>query len=131
MPCKRCSVILTCMLCTVFMIFNACGLENTEAVQTSVINNYPIPQENRKGTDSSSLCPASTADGFYRASSNTKTVSFYDAQEGKYIILCAQPGCAHTDETCQAWIGNVKSFVEYHGSILAVRQYEDGSADFV
>ena len=79
-----------------------------------------LPAENRQGR--SGICPSSVLDGYYIVSTR---VSFHEAATGTSMALCAQPGCVHMDETCQAWIGEVKSYTEYHGMIYAIRGNEN------
>ena len=41
------------------------------------------------------------------------------------ILLCAQPGCNHIDDTCQAWLKNVAMLEEHNGKIYAVQLAEE------
>lgn len=123
---KRCTQLL-CVLLLLGLLLAACGPKGAAgptpapngsepSTPASGAAGNPLPLENRRGQGG--LCTSSAADGYYRVS---KRVSFYDAAAGTSVILCAQPGCSHTDETCQAWIGDVTSYTEYHGQIYAVR----------
>lgn len=83
---------------------------------------YPVPLENRNVDIVWGICPSSQGDGHYRIGN---VVMFCDAKVGGLVVLCAQPGCEHKDETCQAWIGDVEMFAEYHGDIYAIRGDHD------
>ena len=78
--------------------------------------------ENRYGVSAlfGGLCPASTVDGCYKVAGGR--VSFYDAAAGRSAILCAQPGCSHSDETCRAWLGTASIFTEYPPTRAAARR---------
>lgn len=125
----KCHTKLFCGLLLMALLLTACaphGVSNTTAPNSpeisapagEVIGN-PLPLENRQGR--SDVCPSSAADGYYRVSTR---ISFYDASVGTTVVLCAQPGCSHMNEACQAWIGEVKSYTEYHGLIYAIRGNE-------
>ena len=127
------------LICLILLILTACepadnssiGLPPVSDVQADGTN-YPLPAENRRGYDATfESCPSSSTNGYYRASTTSHTLWYYDADAGKGFFLCAQSGCSHNDETCQAWIGKADSFTEYHGDILAVRQLEDGTVEFI
>lgn len=74
---------------------------------------YPVPKENRKATAAKlGGVSSSVSDGYF---SGTNALKFYDAQSGKTVFLCSQPGCTHSDSTCGAWLGNAARIVEYRG----------------
>ena len=78
---------------------------------------YPVPKENRSPMSVMFGGVASTvSDGYFSAS---QALKFYDAKTGKTVFLCSQPGCTHTDSTCEAWIGQVNNLVEYEGVVYA------------
>lgn len=78
---------------------------------------YPIPKENRRPMSVMFGGVASTvSDGYFSAA---QALKFYDAKTGKTVFLCSQPGCTHTDSTCEAWIGQVNNLVEYEGVVYA------------
>lgn len=101
------------------------GSSGVPAVQ----DGYPIPVENRKGVGIGEICPSTAADGYYLCVNSV--IHYYDAESGTTFTLCAQPGCSHQDSTCQAWIGDVTSYTEYHGSIFAIVQEEGGTIRFL
>lgn len=39
------------------------------------------------------------------------TITFYDEKSGQCVPLCANPNCAHNDETCTAWVGENTPFL--------------------
>lgn len=46
----------------------------------------------------------------------TETVSVFNPETGfSPVLLCAQPGCSHRDETCEAWIGDRDQFMCFQG----------------
>lgn len=87
---------------------------------------YPVPQENRLGANVLLAGVASPqADGYYSAS---QALKFYDAQSGKTVFLCSQPGCTHSDSTCQAWLGQVDSLLAYGDKVFASVTDERGTS---
>ncbi len=130
------------LLCIVSIFLTACGGGNQSAealseltdrecsgtVSDGTVKTYPIPQENRRGTSVHGYSPSTTSDGYYAVASK---VRYYDAETGSSVILCAQPGCAHEDETCQAWVGPVLSYVEYRKELLATVENGEGSVQLI
>ena len=87
---------------------------------------YPVPQENRLGANVLLAGVASPrADGYYSAS---QALKFYDAQSGKTVFLCSQPGCTHSDGTCRAWLGQVDSLLAYGDKVFASVIDEQGTS---
>lgn len=135
MYCCKKRISLIYILCVCLILFTACGIkpdvsetsDGTEA-NSSAVDSRPIPQENRYIVSGSDICPSSTGDGYYIC---TNTVHYFDAESGQTITLCAQTGCAHQDSTCQAWIGNVQNYTEYHGSLYAVIAEKNDSIQFI
>lgn len=129
------------LFCIALMFLTACAGSDRSAGLSSVsaeadeltasgdaVRTYLIPQENQRGTSMGGYSPSTTSNGYYTVSDK---VRYYDAEAGVSVILCAQPGCTHTDETCQAWVGQAISYIEYHGQLLATVQNEEGSAQLV
>jgi hypothetical protein len=127
------------------MIFSACGKGSqgtdrqvekeqkdsnqvTEVASAGEVVSYPIPQENRASAALYGYCPSTTSDGYYTVST---IVHYYDREIDKSVILCAQTGCTHSDETCQAWVGEVITYVEYQGYILATIRYQESGAQLI
>lgn len=96
-----------------------------EAVQAV---SYPIPQENRRSATPYDYCPSTTANGYYTVYNK---ILFHDVETGTAVVWCAQPGCTHTDETCQAWLGQVISYTEYQGRFLATVQDGEGGVQLL
>lgn len=87
---------------------------------------YPVPLENRLGANVLLAGVASPrADGYYSAS---QALKFYDAQSGKTVFLCSQPGCTHSDGTCRAWLGQVDSLLAYGDKVFASVTDEQGTS---
>lgn len=134
MLCKRIAIYIICLI---LMVLTACNSANSlnngsqgGRLQADDIKSYSLPSENRRGYNPLfESCPASTTNGYYRANTVSKTLWYFDAETEKGFFLCSQVGCAHNDEACQAWIGDVTGFTEYCGNIIAIRKYEDGSID--
>ena len=134
MLCKRIAIYIICLN---LIVLTACNSGNSlnngsqsGSPQADDIKSYSLPSENRRGYNPLfESCPASTTNGYYRANTVSKTLWYFDAETEKGFFLCSQVGCAHNDEACQAWIGDVTGFTEYCGNIIAIRKYEDGSID--
>lgn len=72
--------------------------------------------------------PAACSNGYY---SGKQALRYMDLDSKQTIFLCSQPGCKHTDASCQAWIGtNVLYLCEYQGLIYAVSD-EGSSVEFL
>lgn len=85
--------------------------EGATNLEGTAPQSYPLPQENRKARSTSLWGVASTvSDGYFYG---REYLRYYDAQSGRTMILCSQPGCPHNDSTCQAWLGNASIMVEY------------------
>lgn len=65
--------------------------------------------------------------GYFIASENT--VRFVDESVGGRgctgTVICAQPGCRHTDATCQAWLEDVSVLEQYNGCLYAIQSDPD------
>lgn len=89
---------------------------------------YPIPAENITAGNVLHGAPSANGNGYYSTSSLLK---YTDIDAEDLFLLCAQSGCKHSDETCQAWIGKqVGSVFEYRGELYAVT-FEDEYAQFI
>ena len=51
-------------------------------------------------------------DGILYVTSTVSSINPPDQTEP--VLLCAQAGCTHSDETCKAYIGNADYFLSYH-----------------
>jgi len=75
-----------------------------------------IPKENIAFTytRSSYSCAADSGTGLYIP--GIHALSYYDFEVQMPMVLCAQAGCSHSDNTCEAWLGeNVSYFASYQG----------------
>ena len=62
----------------------------------------------------SSGCAADSGTGLYIP--GIHALSYYDFEAQLSMVLCAQAGCSHSDNTCEAWLGeNVRCFASYQG----------------
>ena len=125
------------MLIDYFGIFFGCvsGIEQASSqastetegatnLEGTAPQSYPLPQENRKARSTSLWGVASTvSDGYFYG---REYLRYYDAQSGRTMILCSQPGCPHNDSTCQAWLGNASIMVEYKGILYYVLSDDAG-----
>lgn len=99
---------------------------NTIPASSEIPQSYPVPMENRlSGREG---VASTTADGYYAGS---PAVRFYDRESRTSMFLCAQPGCTHTDSTCQAWMGQVVNFAECGGQIYAVVRDDGMGVHFI
>lgn len=100
------------------------GTEGAMNLEGTAPQSYPLPQENRKARSTSLWGVASTvSDGYFYG---REYLRYYDAQSGRTMILCSQPGCPHNDSTCQAWLGNASMMVEYKGILYYVLSDDAG-----
>ena len=109
-------------------IFLLCGCQNEkatleyEAALVATMEN--IPAENiQAGYAYGDPFPSATANGVYLP---TDKVSFLDFGNGKAVVLCAQSGCTHAENTCSAWLGMSSLFGEYNGYWYTASQTDSG-----
>lgn len=134
---SKCRTNLLCVLLLLALLLSACDPQSVSDPTQSENSGDPqvlapigepanFTMENRYGVSAvfGGLCPASTVDGCYKVAGGR--VSFYDTAAGRSAILCAQPGCSHSDETCRAWLGTASIFTEYNGQIYATRSVDKG-----
>ncbi len=114
------------MCCICIYLLAACG--SRPGSGHALLGRAVLPTENRRGVTGGEICPATTMDGYYVCNN---IVQYVDAHSGKTHPLCSQPGCSHADSVCEAWIGQVSSFTEYHNLIYAIVQEGDHGARFV
>ena len=88
---------------------------------------YIPPEENRSFAASGmDCCPTEDGTGFYCP--GTQILRYYDPAARDLITLCSQSGCAHGDESCEAWLGeSVSGFAAYEGSWYVLAE-ENNSA---
>lgn len=117
---------LTILLLLFFLL---CGCQSGKADPADetdpVATVESIPIENvMAGYAYSDPFPSATTDGVYLL---TDKVSFMDFSNGKSVVLCAQSGCAHEDNTCSAWLEGSSQFGEYNGNWYTAPRMDDGS----
>lgn len=104
-------------------LLGGCG----EAAEPAARQEGGPPEENRAMCAANmGWCSTENGLGFYVPGS--KTLSYYDPEYGQMFAMCSQSGCRHTDESCEAWIGeNVAYFAPYGGAWWSVSNEADGS----
>ena len=130
---RRCLMLL--MAVCVIIGFSACTKkEHSNKPETNQINpdekSFSLPIENiRAFFPSLHGVAATSSNGYY---SGIKALKYTDIASKQTITLCVQPGCDHSDSSCQAWLGeNVISMCEYQGFIYATVTEADGSLAFL
>ena len=87
---------------------------------------YAPPEENRlvQRENEMQMAPSSVRDGYYFGS---QVLMFYDDATGETQVLCQKPGCTHEESSCEAWLGETTSLMEYHGVLYFTRTEEAGA----
>lgn len=87
---------------------------------------YAPPEENRlvQRDSDMQMAPSSSLDGYYYGS---QVLMFYDGATGETQVLCQKPDCAHKESSCEAWLGETTSLMEYHGVLYFTRTEESGA----
>jgi len=112
---KRKIPILVC-LCVVFFILIGLGIGNCQSSNVHYGDEVLlIPKDNRTATNNGCLT-TSTKDGYLECAN---IVNYYDAKSGDKVTICGQTGCRHRDSTCQAWVGQTETYLEYSGLLYA------------
>ena len=70
------------------------------------------------------LAISSVRDGYYYGS---QVLMFYDSATGETQVLCQKPGCTHEESSCEAWLGETTSMIEYHGVLYFTRTEDTGA----
>ena len=70
-------------------------------------------------------CPSSTSNGYY---SGSMVLRYYDFGTKSRMTMCSQPGCTHSDNSCNAWLGKNCSYLEYQGNLYATVENEADSS---
>ncbi len=117
-----------------------CGCKSTEGKQRESpsdisihipdVKTYPTPSENVFiASTHYSRCPASVG-GYYFC--NTKHVRYQTVGSQTSTPLCLQPGCRHSDESCEAFMGGIiEQMAEYKGKLYAKIRTENESIEIV
>lgn len=87
---------------------------------------YAPPEENRlvQRDNDMQMAPSSSLDGYYFGS---QVLMFYDGATGETRVLCQNPGCAHEESGCTAWLGENTSMMEYQGVLYFTRTEDSGA----
>lgn len=87
---------------------------------------YAPPEENRlvQRDSDMQMATSSVRDGYYYGS---QVLMFYDGATGETQVLCQKPDCAHKESSCEAWLGETTSLMEYHGVLYFTRTEESGA----
>ena len=106
---------------------------NTSAeydITTSNVITYPIPEENVYIANTHNYrCPSSMG-GYYFC--NTKHLRYQTVGSQNSTPLCLQPGCKHSDESCEAFMGGIiEEMAEYKGKLYAKVRTENESIEIV
>lgn len=110
------------------IILCACGTVDTPAntgkPATDVVpalgevETFPLPDENVGTTSILSPHAANhSGPGFYYAG---QAISYAASITDRPVILCSQSGCTHSDNSCDAYIGDARQFAEYQGQWYAL-----------
>ena len=67
---------------------------------------------------------SSVRDGYYYGS---QVLMFCDGATGETQVLCQKPDCAHEESSCEAWLGETTSMIEYHGVLYFTRTEDTGA----
>lgn len=112
--------LLTTILC-------ACGTVDTTNTGSSTtgaeltqgeFETFPLPGENVGTSDTLSPHAANhSGPGFYYAG---QAISYAASITDKPVVLCSQSGCTHSDNSCDAYIGDAREFAEYQGQWYAM-----------
>ena len=79
---------------------------------------FPLPAENVRTSDTLSPHAANhSGPGFYYAG---QAISYAASITDKPVVLCSQSGCTHSDNSCNAYIGDARQFAEYQGQWYAL-----------
>ena len=106
--------ILAAGLC---MLMNAsgCNVNDTDKDSNEIKDDDQIHAEGIAGYNlglSGHMVPSGTGDGLLYVTTTVSSINPPDQTEP--VLLCAQAGCTHSDETCKAYIGNADYFLSYH-----------------
>lgn len=131
---KGCLLLLSSALILALCLLGGCGEEANASPEASPgvtpgaeIENTAPPEENRAMCSANmGWCSTENGLGFYIPGS--RVLNYYDPEYGQMFAMCSQSGCCHTDESCEAWIGNnVAYFAPYDGAWWSISNESDGS----
>ena len=108
------------------LALTACGAPGASGPEAPPpVESSALPQDNRN--TSWEVFPDDT--GWYVCVAGT--VRYYDFASGQTMTLCAQPGCSHRDESCQAWLGKSTGLGVCDGTIYAALTDDTSGAQLV
>ena len=104
-------MVLICIL-----LLSGCSPANTDAgLSPDKYESAAAVTEGIRGIDLKlygHMAFSGTGDGILYV--NTTVSSMNPPDQTEPVLLCAQAGCTHSDETCKAYIGNADYFLSYH-----------------
>ncbi len=121
---KRWKLFLPLLLLTVLLC--ACGTSTpSEDTKTAPpqstqgeVETFALPGENVPTVSATAdRAPNHSGPGFYYAG---QAISYAASITDTPFILCSQSGCTHSDNSCDAYIGDAREFAEYQGQWYAM-----------
>ena len=113
------------LLLVLILLLSACGtvpsdgeISPSQPPVQGEFETFPLPGENVGTTDRLSPHAANhSGPGFYYAG---QAISYAASITDKPVVLCSQSGCTHSDNSCDAYIGDARRFAEYQGQWYAL-----------
>lgn len=82
------------------------------------VETFALPGENVSTVSATTdRAPNHSGPGFYYAG---QAISYAASITDKPVVLCSQSGCTHSDNSCNAYIGDARQFAEYQGQWYAL-----------
>ena len=82
------------------------------------VETFALPGENVSTVSATTdRAPNHSGPGFYSAG---QAISYAASITDKPVVLCSQSGCTHSDNSCDAYIGDASQFAEYQGQWYAL-----------
>lgn len=82
------------------------------------VETFALPGENVSTVSATTdRAPNHSGPGFYYAG---QAISYAASITDKPVVLCSQSGCTHSDNSCDAYIGDAREFAEYQGQWYAM-----------
>lgn len=123
-------VYLLAIILTLF-ILSGCGSALVTESATTPTPSAQVPPDDNRAFSLAALNWRATDDGNGFYVPGRVTLSYYDLEYQMLIPLCSQSGCPHSDESCEAWLGdNVEHFAVYAGKWLSISNEKDGTVTF-
>lgn len=82
------------------------------------VETFALPGENVSTVSATTdRAPNHSGPGFYYAG---QAISYAASITDKPVVLCSQSGCTHSDNSCDAYVGDASQFAEYQGQWYAL-----------